>query len=264
MTVHSYFINKNILFNSKECYLFSTESGNREIIGSNPSGLLLYLIKNQGSTITLDEISDYFMGKGRVVNATTAIQYISKLRKTLRSLDENGSMIETIKGVGYYIPSHIDITEYNPEECIASNTDISISDESFAQESATEISPYHGVKILRKSKFIIGILLSIISFFLSFVVWHTVFFTHVGELDYRLSKVIDGCTILIDHDYPDEGSNAESILKKDLHRFCNKYKYAYLTYFEYSNNYSIVFCKDSIYKNKGRDVCSSLSRFGND
>ncbi len=264
MTVHSYIINRNILFNSKECYLFSTESGNREIIGSNPSGLLLYLIKNQGSTVTLDEISDYFMGKGRVVNATTAIQYISKLRKTLRSLEETGSVIETIKGGGYYIPSHIDISEYNSNDSVVSNSDINTYQESF-DEGISEIPIAHqGFKLNGKFTSIIPMVFLFIFSFLIFVIWNSYFFTHLGDVEYRIKKVNEGCSISIDHDYPEEGSYAENILIKDLSRYCNKYKFAYLTYFDYSNNYSIIFCKDPIYKSADRDICSSLSRLGND
>lgn len=264
MTVHSYIINRNILFNSKECYLFSTESGNREIIGSNPSGLLLYLIKNQGSTVTLDEISDYFMGKGRVVNATTAIQYISKLRKTLRSLEETDSVIETIKGGGYYIPSHIDISEYNSDDSVISNSDTNTNQEFFGEENSEILSAHQEIKLNGHFTSIIYMVFFCFFSFLIYVIWHSYFFTHLGDVEYRIKKNYEGCSISIDHDYPEEGSYAENILIKDLRRYCNKYKFAYLTYFDYSNNYSIVFCKDPIHKSTGRDICSSLSRFGND
>ncbi|HBM2987483.1 TPA: winged helix-turn-helix domain-containing protein [Klebsiella aerogenes] len=265
MTVHSYIINKKILFNYKECYLCSIESSNREVIGSNPSGLLLYLIKNHGNAITIDEISNYFIVKGRVVNATTAIQYISKLRKTLKTLEENTSVIATIKGGGYYIPSYIEITEYNPEENVSKNTGKIEIDEYISDVESNEVKNVQKRFIFNgKWISIFGVFSFLICILSFFIIFNDLLSLHLDEVDYRMVKNDSGCNIYVDHDFPERGSKAENILMMDVALFCNKGKYAYLTYFEYSNNYSVIFCKKPIYKNKGRDICSSLSRFGND
>ncbi|HBY9712684.1 winged helix family transcriptional regulator [Klebsiella aerogenes] len=269
MTIHSYIINKKTLFNYKECYLCSIESSNREVIGSNPSGLLLYLIKNQGNTVTIDEISNYFMVKGRVVNSTTAIQYISKLRKTFKSLEENTSIIETIKGGGYYIPSYIDIIEYNEGDNAYINTERDMLEASFEDENEYDNAGDIHQRFAQSKKYknicyVLLTLVLIFSFLFIIDIFNGNVFTHYEKVNYRMEKVINGCSVYIDHDYPDKGSKVEVVLMKDINIFCNKNKFAYLTYFEYSSNYSIIFCKEPIYKNKKRDICSSLSRLGND
>ncbi|HCR0142554.1 TPA: winged helix-turn-helix domain-containing protein [Klebsiella aerogenes] len=258
MSTISYIINKKILFNYKECYLSSTESSNREAIGSNPSGLLLYLIKNQGNTVTIDEISNYFMIKGRVVNATTAIQYISKLRRALKSLEENTSVIETIKGGGYYIPSYIDIIESSSGDNVTSDSEGNTNESFFGKDDSHDINQKFSLSKKSGIAICIFVVLLIITGLISFCP------TYLREVDYRMEKNIKGCNIYVEHDYPVKGSNAEIRLMKDTDLFCQKNKFAYLTYFEYSNNYSVIFCKDSINKNRGRDICSTLSRLGID
>ncbi|HBU8526146.1 winged helix-turn-helix domain-containing protein [Klebsiella aerogenes] len=259
MTAISYIINKKILFNYKECYLSSTESSNREAIGSNPSGLLLYLIKNQGNTVTIDEISNYFMVKGRVVNATTAIQYISKLRRALKSLEENKSVIETIKGGGYYIPSDIDIIENSTEYNVTSDSEGIANEPFFGKDDSHDI--YQKFGLSKRNGIAICIFIALLIFITELISFTPASF---GEVDYRMEKIIKGCNIYVEHDFPEKGSNAEIRLMKDTDLFCHKNKFAYLTYFEHSNNYSIIFCKASIYKNRGRDICSTLSRLGID
>lgn len=59
----------------------------------------------------MDDVNKHFFEKGRVVNAATATQYISKLRKVFRELDNKSDIITTIKGGGYHIPSDIEVVK---------------------------------------------------------------------------------------------------------------------------------------------------------
>ena len=265
MNINEYIINKKIVFNYKECYLSHVDNGSRELIGSNPSGLLLFLIKNHGNTITVDEISNYFLERGRVVNSTTAIQYISKLRKTIKSLEENTTVIATIKGGGYYIPGYIDIDEYIHESFsdLAAITTDNSGDSN--ETDGEDYSVFSFKSVHKKNKyFVVSIVLSFILGLTAIFLSKEVLSIYMENVNYRKESVYNGCNVYIDHDFPEKGSEIEPIILNDLEYFCKKRKYAYLTYYEYSKNYSIIFCKTPIQKGDKNTICSSVIRLSND
>ncbi len=267
MSDNFYLINKNILFNHKGCYLHSKISNTKEPIGANPSGLLLYLIENHGNTVTIDEISNYFLERGRFVNAATATQYISKLRKAMKLLDEKTSVIATIKGGGYHIPRYIDICTYPiAEENISENEDRERHN-SLPEVSKTEEDD--GCRADNKKSPVKTYLLcfiSLISFFLG-ISWSGVNYKDIfgiDNIDYRFETIRNGCNVYIDHDFPEKNTKLESLIFNDIDLYCKSKKYVYLTYFDHSENYSLFFCDSSIQDKKKRQICSSFFRLNND
>ena len=264
MTKNTYTINKKILFNYKECHLYSITSNTREPLGSNPSWLLLFLIKNNGNAVSLEEISAYFMEKGRVVNSTTAIQYISKIRKALKSLGEHTTVIATIKGGGYYIPGYIDISA-SPPLCIDSidkekvvATDISADVLAIDTESDVVNLPRGKSMPLLKLLLLVPFIIFCVT-----LVW-LLLPAHFDHVKYRKIQILNGCTIYADHDIPEKGSKIEKSIFNEKDISCKNKPYVYLTYFEYSDNYSLFLCNVPIDDKRVKNICSSILRLSND
>lgn len=265
MNNHIYIINKNIIFNAKECYLCTTRNNMRELIGANPSVVLQYLIKSQGETISLDEISNFFMSKGRVVNAATTIQYISKLRKTFKALGETTTVIETIKGGGYYIPRYIVIAEthLSDTEKITQMTQGVDGAQEEPEPGVIEndycLNNQQDVLFSRVTYFLL-----LINCLLFFFITKSLISPHFREINYRLELEHNGCSVYADHDFPEKDSALQTIIFKDIDMLCKSKSYAYLTYIDYSKSYSIFVCNSPLVKGSKKNICSSITRLNND
>lgn len=62
--------------------------------------LLAYLVCNEGRALSRDELLDSVWGKDVVVDTRTVDNFISNLKRKLRS-DRRGFQIQTVRGVGY-------------------------------------------------------------------------------------------------------------------------------------------------------------------
>ncbi|WP_279206106.1 winged helix-turn-helix domain-containing protein [Obesumbacterium proteus] len=260
MNGNNYLLSGNIFFNYKECYLLSISGSERVYIGSNPSELLLYLIKHHGNTATMDDINKHFFEKGRVVNAATATQYISKLRKVFRTLDNKSDIITTIKGGGYHIPSDIEVVKKSASSKLLDddremNNDLDTSNVCLSKKN-----------YFSKFRYILfAVMLPIFIFVVFFLYFNDgLYFSPVKDVNYRFEFTKNECFFYVDRDPIEKNLDQNESFSKDIMTYCKKYPYVYVTYFDYSNNYSLIFCKTPAKLGEDITVCSSVLRLNND
>jgi len=63
--------------------------------------ILKLLYKKSGEVVSKDELFDYCWGRDFMPNSRSLDQYISSLRKKLKSLSNSISIIQTVRGAGY-------------------------------------------------------------------------------------------------------------------------------------------------------------------
>lgn len=286
-------INDSLLFNYRECYLLSISSGERIYIGAKPAEVLKYLIEHQGESVTLEQLDGCWQKKGLTINKSSTIQYISKLRKAFRTLDDNAEIITTIKGGGYHIATDIliksgehlplgqsQLDESTNDITLTHSVDISgtgipvqnqppagnwnnlcddCNDEN--QESSVK-SRSHKSKndsqlFLHKLLMLLTtvvVLIAICLFFLN---------KNIKTVDYRFDFNDGGCHFYVDYDSISIDKSIKDSIVNEVRKNCLQKPYIYTTYFDSSDNYTLFACSNNILDSHEFVNCTSIARINN-
>ncbi|BDH47356.1 hypothetical protein TUM12370_34000 [Salmonella enterica subsp. enterica serovar Choleraesuis] len=276
-------INKTMIFNHKECYISAMDTGEKSYIGAKPSALLLFLIKNQGEPMTLDGIGSALSQSGILLNKTSIIQYISRLRKIFRTFDFSNEIITTIKGGGYHIAIDIPISNISEDFLSSSPSDDFIEDECESVLDVTKLNSTDDVitnslgasgqrpvfdnsvgcareiRSLCGLKWLIAVIVMIAAICIAFIQKNK-----FSEVRYRYDFTAGGCTFYVDRDSVTSNSKIKQSILSDVGAGCKRKPFVYITYFESSSNYSLFSCNSKITQDNTRTICSSVARFDNE
>lgn len=242
--------------------LTNSSNGKRVTLNWPTSRCLQLLIENQGVTIPRTFFMQHVWGsKNLIVSKNTFVQNISLLRSSLEYIGIPKTLVKTIKGEGYTIPSGYEITQMltpgmsipleNTSTGVRKTTQLSLAEPTLAKSTNFPLQYYTYLLIIL---LLLGLLI-----------------THCltdsddrPSLNYRykLSNAA-GCSLFFDGSEGGFIKTALLVEKNDLID-CQKFQYIYLTAYFEVQSYNVIQCNMAIDSVNQRKNCVSITRFNYD
>jgi DNA-binding winged helix-turn-helix (wHTH) protein len=278
-----FILNDEIYFNNDNYTITHLKSNKIITLGKNPSMLLSVIIQRLGEIYSSEEfIKMEFLKNNQVITTNSVTQYVSKIRRSLRSIDFTEQVILTAIGDGYYLNNKIKVDAIDPAlesaDDVEKDADIDSkigrdTDDADIKsvERPNELTQIQRFSISEAGRSIDSRMIVLILLCLSLVINIALLFINkfnpgqlptlnVNELyPYHISQ--DGCEYYMNMASPEDKDNVIAQIKKDANFECDNKKHKYITFFDNAPHYSFISCNVPIQSNEKGKNCFSVMTF---
>lgn len=273
-----YILDNELFFNSEEFILTHLISKKKINLGKKPSLLLKALIERQGEVYSVEEFIEVELENGRVITAASVTQYISKIRRSFRSVGFFQQVIQTATGDGYYLSKSVQVEVVNLQDEMDVEETFSATAETqgvmeIEQNTMEYIHRSNGKLLylseLRSPRFLISGLMvacAVILLVNIFIYYQNKFNgakineSIVQDL-YPYHVSMGGCEYYLDVSSPDDKASAIAAVQKDRFFKCGRKKYKYITMYNNTPHYAYISCNVALNSQSPSKKCYSVMNF---
>lgn len=273
-----FILDNELFFNSEEFILTHLMSKKKINLGKKPSLLLKALIERQGDIYSVEEFIELELLHGRVITAASVTQYISKIRRSFRSVGFFQQVIQTATGDGYYLSKSVNVELINLQDEIDVEQTLAATVESQeVMDIETNTVEYlhggHGKWLyrseLRSPRFLItGLIIacSVILLVNIFIYYQSKYNgakiseSQIADL-YPYHVSLGGCEYYLDVSSQDDKESVIAAIKKDRFFKCGRKKFKYITMYNSTPHYSYISCNVSIDSKSPAKKCYAVMNF---